>query len=655
MRILHIDIETFSSVNIKKSGLYKYVQSPDFEIILFSYAYDDEPVQAVDCLCGEDIPAQVISDLSDPEVIKAAHNAAFEFYALSKFYRTYIAQWRCTMIQALYCGFPASLAGVGEAMDFQQDKKKMGIGKALIKYFCVPCAATKANGGRTRNYPRHNPAKWELFKRYNLQDVVTEREIYHRLSCYPVPEQEWENWRLDQMINIGGTALDMDLVEGALAISAQSRDELSGKARNLTGLDNPNSVSQLKKWIENNSGLEVESLNKATVAEILAANPAEGIKEVLKIRAELGKTSVKKYEAMEACVCEDGRVRGLLQFYGANRTGRFAGRLVQIQNLPKNYLGTLDTARELVKRRQIEGIRMVYGNVPDTLSQLIRTAFVPGEGCHFCVADFSAIEARVLAWMAGEQWRLDVFRTHGKIYEASASTMFGVPIESIAKGQENYKLRAKGKVAELALGYGGGAHALIAMGALNMGLTQEELPDIVKRWRASSRRIYDFWYAVERAAQEAIEYGVITTLSCGITISRDQNFMFIRLPSGRSLFYRDPQLAPGNYGNKEILFMGLNQTNKKWGRVNTWGGKLVENIIQAVSRDILCNAMLNLTRAGYKINFHIHDEVILEVPDNDKSKNLDDVIKRMCALPGWANGLPLNAAGFDNAHYYMKD
>lgn len=655
MRILHIDIETFSSVELKKSGLYKYVQSPDFEIILFAYAYDDEPVRVIDCLQGEVIPLSVLNDLQNPAVIKMAHNAAFEFYALSKFYKTFLDQWRCTMVQALYCGFPGSLAGVGEAMGFQEDKKKMGIGKTLIKYFCIPCAATKANGGRTRNYPRHNMQKWELFKNYNYQDVVTEREIYHGLCQYPVPEEEWKNWQLDQMINIGGTAIDMELVEGALAVSDQIRDELSGKAKDLTGLENPNSVAQLKKWVEDNSGLEIDSLNKATVAEILSGDPAEGIREVLKIRRELGKTSVKKYEAMKTCVCEDGRVRGLLQFYGANRTGRFAGRLVQIQNLPKNFLGTLDIAREFVKHRQIEAVRMIYGNIPDTLSQLIRTAFVPGEGCHFCVADFSAIEARVLAWMAGEQWRLDVFRTHGKIYEASASAMFGVPIETIAKGQENYKLRAKGKVAELALGYGGGAHALMAMGALNMGLTEEELPDIVKRWRASSRRIYDFWYAVERAAQEAIEYGVITTLPCGITISRDQNFMFIRLPSGRSLFYRDPQLAPGNYGNKEILFMGLNQTNKKWGRINTWGGKLVENIIQAVSRDILCNAMKNLTRAGYKINFHIHDEVILEVPDDDKSKNLDDAIRRMCALPEWANGLPLNAAGFDNAHYYMKD
>lgn len=656
MKILHIDIETFSSVNLPKSGLYKYVQSPDFQILLFAYAYDDDQVTLIDLLQGEAIPQSVLNDLDNPEIIKMAHNAAFEFNALGKFFRTKIEQWRCTMVHALYCGFPASLAAVGEAMNFKQDKKKMGIGKALIKYFCIPCAATKTNGGRTRNYPHHNPQKWNLFKTYCGQDVVTEREIYRVLQNYPVPEQEWYNWQLDQLINASGTALDMELVNGALAISEQIKGELSGKAKALTGLDNPNSVAQLKEWIRDNSELELDSLNKATIAEVLAdKNTDEAVAEMLKLRTEMGKTSVKKYAAMKECVCEDSRVRGLLQFYGANRTGRFAGRLVQIQNLPRNYLGTLDVARELVKHQRIEGIRMIYGNVPDTLSQLIRTAFVPGKGCHFTVADFSAIEARVIAWLAGEKWRLDVFNTHGKIYEASASAMFGVPIESITKGNENYKLRAKGKVAELALGYGGGAGALIAMGALNMGLSEEELPDIVKRWRASSRRIYDFWYKVERAAQEAIEYGVITSLDHGITFSRDENFLFITLPSGRNLFYCNPTIGAGEYNNKEIWFTGLNQTNKKWGPISTWGGKLVENIVQAVARDLLCNAMSNLIQAGYKINFHIHDEVILEVPDDDKTKNLDDAIKRMCALPDWANGLPLNADGFDHALYYKKD
>lgn len=656
MKILHIDLETYSSVNIKKSGLYKYVQSPDFEILLFAYAYDDDPVIVIDLKEKEMIPPQVIAGLNDPQIIKMSYNAAFEYFCLSRFYMTDLKQWRCTMVHALYCGFPASLEAAGEAMNFEQDKKKMGIGKALIKYFCIPCAATKANGGRTRNCPHHDPEKWKLFKQYCAQDVVTEREIYRVLKEYPVPDMEWYNWQLDQIINIGGAAVDMELVEGALALSEESRDELSGRARELTGLDNPNSVAQLKDWIEKNSGLELENLNKATVAEILSGAPEEtAVTEILKIRRELGKTSVKKYTAIRDCVCADGRVRGLLQFYGANRTGRFAGRLVQIQNLPKNYIGTLDTARELVKHKRIGAVRMIYGNVPDTLSQLIRTAFIPGEGCHFAVADFSAIEARVIAWLAGEQWRLDVFRTHGKIYEASASAMFGVPLESIAKGQPNYKLRAKGKVAELALGYGGGVHALISMGALNMGLHEEELPDIVKRWRASSRRIYDFWYKVERAAQEAIQYGVITSLDHGIVISRDENFLFIKLPSGRSLFYCNPQIRSNAMGGKEIWFAGVNQANKKWSSVSTWGGKLVENIVQAVARDLLCNAISNLMQAGYRINFHIHDEVILEIPDDDAAKNLDDAVLRMCALPGWANGLPLNADGYDNATYYKKD
>ncbi len=657
MNILHIDIETYSSVDIQKSGLYKYVQSGDFEILLFAYAYDDNPVRIIDCAQGEKIPAEVIRDLNNLEVTKMAYNAAFEYYSLSKFYETGLAQWRCAMVHALYCGFPASLAAAGDALGLKQDRKKMGAGKALIRYFCIPCAATKANGGRTRNHPRHSMEKWELFKSYCRQDVVTEREIYRILSAYPVPDTEWHNWILDQLINMDGTSVDMELVDGALAVSEKSREALSEKARNLTGLDNPNSVAQLKDWIRQNSGLEVESLNKATVAEILADIPEEDrTARVLKIRSELGKTSVKKYAAMKTCVCTDGKIRGLLQFYGANRTGRFAGRLVQIQNLPKNYLHTLDTARDLVKKQNGEALQMIYGNVPDTLSQLIRTAFVPEKGSHFAAADFSAIEARVISWLAGEQWRLDVFNTHGKIYEASASAMFGVPIETISKGGENYELRAKGKVAELALGYGGGSGALISMGALNMGLNEEELPDIVRRWRGSNRRIYDLWYRVERAAQEAVEYGAITSLDKGVVISRDRNFLFIRLPSGRSLFYNQPQIRPGAWnGSKEIWFMGLNQTNKKWGWISTWGGKLVENIVQAIARDLLCNAINNLMAAGYRIKFHIHDEVILEIPDTDTEKNLGDAVKRMCALPEWANGLPLNADGYDHASYYKKD
>lgn len=654
--VLHIDIETFSSVDLKKSGLYKYVQSPDFKILLFAYAYDDEPVQIVDLEQGESLSPQIIFDLRNPEVIKMAHNAAFEFYCLSKFYITKLEQWRCSMIHALYCGYPAALNAAGEAMNLPQDKKKMGIGKALIKFFCVPCKPTAKNGLRTRNLPKHDPERWKLFKEYCRQDVVTERTIENMLSQYEVPESEWVNWRLDQLININGVAMDIELIQGALTISNDIQEELKGKAVDITGLDNPNSVPQLKAWIEQNSDLEIDSLNKQTIADILAdKSGTDEIQEILKIRQELGKTSVKKYEAMEACMCEDGRIRGLLQFYGANRTGRWAGRLVQVQNLPKNFIGTLDIARDFVKHRRIEAIKMVYGNVPDTLSQLIRTAFIPGEGCHFAVADFSAIEARVISWLSGENWRLEVFRTHGKIYEASASAMFGVPIETIAKGQPNYPLRAKGKIAELALGYGGGQGALINMGALKMGLTEAELPEIVQRWRGSNRRIYDFWYKVQRAAQEAIQYGVITSLDKGITFSRDSNFLIVTLPSGRSLYYNSPIVEKNEMGRDEIYFKGLNQTNKKWSKISTWGGKLVENIVQAVARDLLANAILNLYRHGYKINFHIHDEVILEIPDEDTEKTLDDAIRLMCDLPSWAEGLPLNADGFDHALYYKKD
>lgn len=654
--VLHIDIETYSSVDLLKSGLYKYVQSPDFNILLFAYAYDEEPVQIIDLACGQTLPVKVVQDLANPAVIKMAHNAAFEFYCLSKFYAIRLEQWRCTMIHALYCGYPASLSAAGDAMDFPQDKKKLGVGKALIRFFCIPCKPTAKNGQRTRNLPSHDPQRWSLFKEYCAQDVVTERAIENRLSGYVVPESEWVNWKIDQIINIGGVSVDIEMVEGALAVSADIQAELKKSAKDITGLENPNSVVQLKAWIGENSDLVLDNLDKQTIAEVIGDKTGpEQIREMLKIRQELGKTSVKKYQTMQTCVCEDGRIRGLLQFYGANRTGRWAGRLVQVQNLPRNYISTLGLAREFVKRRQIDAIKLIYGNVPDTLSQLIRTAFVPGEGCHFAVADFSAIEARVISWLAGENWRLDVFRTHGRIYEASASAMFGVPIETIVKGHENYALRAKGKIAELALGYGGGQVALTSMGALKMGLTEEELPEIVQRWRGSNRRIYDFWYKVQRAAEEAISYGVVTGLDKGITISRDPDFLIIGLPGGRSLYYNQPYIAKNEMGRDEIYYYGLNQTNKKWNRISTWGGKLVENIVQAVARDLLANAILNLYRSGYKINFHIHDEVVLEIPDDDTAKNLEDAIKLMCTLPAWAEGLPLNADGFDQAAYYKKD
>ena len=654
MRTLHIDLETYSSVDIKKAGLYKYVQSPDFQILLFAYALDQGPVEVIDCACGEPIPEGIAAMLGDPEVTKVAHNAAFEIYCLNRRFHSPVCQWHCTMVHALYCGFPASLDAAGRAMGLPEDRRKMGVGKQLIRYFCTPCVPTMRNGGRTRNLPHHDRAKWQLFKDYCRQDVVTEMEIYRRLAGHPVPEQERQYWILDQHINMAGVRVDMELVAGALQMHGRISDELSEKAKALTGLDNPNSVAQLKGWVEENSGLELESLDKATVAELLADKDGEGlVKEVLRIRKELGKTSVKKYEALRACVCGDGRIRGLLQFYGASRTGRFAGRLVQVQNLPRNYIEGLDTARGLVKAGQPDAVRAVYGDVPDLLSQLIRTAFIPGEGCRFIVADFSAIEARVLAWLAGEEWRLDVFRTHGRIYEASASAMFGVPIEKIRKGNPEYALRGKGKVAELALGYQGGARALVSMGALSMGLSEEELPDIVRRWRKSNQRIQDFWYAVESNAIDTVRYGTVHALPKGIGFHRDRDYLFIRLPSGRELFYYRPEIVTNAYGRSAVGFHGTSQATKRWELTETYGGKLTENIVQAVARDLLCSAMTNLHRAGYAIRFHIHDEVILEAPEGS-AMGLGEAIRLMCALPGWAEGLPLDAAGFEG-HYYRKD
>ncbi len=649
MRSLSIDLETYSSVNIKKSGLYKYVQSPDFEILLFAYAYDEEAVQVVDLASGEIIPEGVLLDLSNPEVEKHAYNAAFEYYCLSKFFRTVLEQWHCTMVHGLYCGYPGSLAAIGEALNLPQEKKKMAEGKNLIRYFCSPCTPTKRNGGRIRNLPFHDLAKWNLFKEYCQQDVVTERVIAQKLSTHPLPSSEHALWVVDQLINIGGVAIDQELVGGALQISNHISEELSSKAKELTGLNNPNSIAQLKRWVEDNANIQIDSLNKQTVSELLSAKTgSDAVQTMLRLRQEMAKTSVKKYEAMQAVMCLDGRVRGLVQFYGANRTGRWAGRLVQVQNLPRNYLESLDTARELVKKQKVEALQLVYGNVPDTLSQLIRTAFVPREGCHFAVADFSAIEARVIAWLAQESWRLDVFHTHGKIYEASASTMFGVPIELIRKGNPEYALRAKGKVAELALGYQGASGALIQMGALQMGLSEEDLPDIVQRWRASNRRIVDLWYAVENSAIKCVESGSPSFLSCGISFTRDSERMMITLPSGRRLFYTAPQLIPDDRGYKRLYFMGLNQSSKRWELTQTYGGKLTENIVQAVA-----NAILNLYQAGYQINFHIHDEVILEIP-NKSNQSLERAIELMCQAPRWADGLPLRADGFESS-YYKKD
>ncbi len=654
MKDLHIDLETYSDVDITKAGLYKYVQSAAFEILLFAYAYDDDPVRIIDIAAGETVPSSIITDLYNPEVRKVAHNAAFEINCLNKFFYTETAQWHCTMVHAYYCGLPGQLGQAGKAVGLPEGRQKMIIGKQLIRYFCIPCKPTRTNYGRTRNLWRHDPDKWNLFKAYCIRDVETERDLFRILERRPLPESVRTDWVLDQYINSRGVAVDMRLVRGALAISAQVKDELEGNARMLTGLDNPNSVAQLKQWITDNAGLELENLNKQTVAEVLADKEGKQlVKEVLKIRQELGKTSVKKYEAMDACACADGRIRGLLQFYGANRTGRWAGRLVQVQNLPRNYIGTLDLARGLVKKRQADSLRMLYGSIPDTLSQLIRTAFVPGEGKKFIVADFSAIEARVLSWLAGEQWRMEVFRTHGKIYEASASAMFGVPVERIVKGNEEYALRAKGKIAELALGYQGWTGSLISMGALNMGLQEAELSDIANRWRGSNPRIVDFWQSAERHAMAAVQHGGAQHMPCGICFTRDEDCLIVRLLSGRCLCYYKPEIRLNDKGRDAIHFQGTDQKSKKWGKLSTYGGKLTENIVQATARDLLANALRNLHTAGYTINFHIHDEVILEEPEGS-GRTLEEAIRLMCMLPPWAEGLPLNADGFES-RYYKKD
>lgn len=653
--VLHIDLETYSSVDIRISGLYKYVQSPDFEILLFAYAYDDDPVEVVDLAAGETIPPNVMGDLKAPGIIKMAHNASFEVNALRRFYEIWPDQWQCTMIHALYCGYPAALASAAKAMGFPEDKQKMAVGKALIRYFCVPCKPTKRNGGRTRNFPEHDMEKWNLFKEYCKQDVEVERAIEDHLKDYPVPIQEWTNWHYDQIINQQGAQVDLALINSALELSDQAARELGDDIRRVSGIDNPNSVVQLKRWLSDQLGKYIDNLGKEAVNELLEApqvkaNPA--VYYVLKKRKEMAKSSVKKYTAMENAVCKDGRVRGLLQFYGANRTGRWAGRLVQVQNLPRNYIPELSLARNLVKQENAATLELTYGSLPDTISQLIRTAFVPREGYEFVVADFSAIEARVISWLAGEDWRLEVFRTHGKIYEASASSMFGVPIEKIKKGNPEYVLRAKGKVAELALGYQGGSGALIQMGALKMGLTEEELPDIVQRWRTANRRIQDLWYLVENCALETIEYGIVNQIQHGITFLRDQRFFMIQLPSGRCLFYPDPGIGQNRWGKKSITYLGIGGT-KKWETLETYGGKLVENIVQAVARDLLANAIKNMLFDGYIIDFHIHDEIVAEVPKGS-DQTLERAIGLMCKVPEWAKGLPLNADGFVG-DFYKKE
>ena len=659
MHHLSIDLETYSSVPIAKAGAQKYIQSPDFEILLFAYSLDDGDVQIIDLAQGELLPQWLASALSDPQYIKHAYNASFEWGCLSKFTGTLpIDQWRCTMFHGLYCGYTAGLDATGKALGLPADKQKLSTGKALIRYFCVPCAPTKTNGGRTRNYPRHDPAKWALFKEYCIGDVTTEMEILHRLENFPVPPELEKQWQTDVLINARGVAVDMDMVRGALWIGETTRDQLTEEAVTLSGLDNPNSVKQLMQWLEEELDEELTDLRKDTVSRLLNGNLTnDTARRMLEIRQELGKTSTKKYNAIEAAVCADGRVRGLLQFYGANRTGRWAGRLVQVQNLPRTYVEPLPLARDLVKRRETASLRALFGSVPDTLSQLIRTSFIAEPGNALVDADFSAIEARVISWLAGESWRLGVFRTHGKIYEASASQMFGVPLERIKKGNPEYALRQKGKVAELALGYQGSTGALIKMGALDMGLTEAELPDIVNRWRDANKRIRDLWYSMEAAAVQVIQTGQPVGLR-SLVLAREMDagnnldFLTIRLPSGRKLYYAHPSLGQNQWGKPSITYMGMDQTTKKWKLIETYGGKLVENCVQAIARDCLAEAIERLEAANYPVVFHVHDEVVVECTAERAS--LDDIAAIMGQPVSWAPDLPLGADGWVGA-FYKKD
>ena len=659
MHNLSIDIETFSSVDLKKSGSFKYIESPDFEILLFAYSLDDSPVQIIDLAQGEVLPSWLSGALTDPDYIKHAYNAMFEWRCLSKFFGDLpIEQWRCTMMHGLYCGYTAGLEATGKAAGLPQDRQKSNTGKALIRYFCLSCKPTKTNGGRTRNLPHHNPERWQLFKEYCAQDVVTEMSIENKLAAFPVPDFVQREWETDIRINARGVAVDMRFVKAALAMGDEVRAALTNEATQLSGLNNPNSIKQLKEWFESEMDENVQSLSKDALSKLLnRENNSDTVQRMLEIRQELGKTSTKKYDAVDAAVCADGRVRGLLQFYGANRTGRWAGRLVQVQNLPRTYTEPLPLARELVVGNQPEALRLIYGSIPDTLSQLIRTCFISSRGNLLVDADFAAIEARVISWLAGEQWRLDVFRTHGRIYEASASQMFGVPLELIAKGNPEYALRQKGKVAELALGYQGSAGALIKMGALEMGLTEEELPDIVTRWREANRRIRDMWYAMENAAIKVVTEGGSVGVGC-VLLSREFDYnsgidcLTILLPSGRKLYYISPTLTANQWGKPSIAYMGMEQATKRWGCVKTYGGKLVENCVQAIARDCLSVGIERLEAANWPTVFHVHDEVIIEVPRD--RVNIKTVTQILADPIPWAPDLPLGAEGWVG-EFYRKD
>lgn len=646
MKTLSIDIETFSSTPLSNCGVYKYAEAPDFEILLFSYSADGDPVQVIDLANGDKLPNEIMAALIDNKVTKWAFNANFERICLSRFLGlptgTYLepTQWRCSMVWAATMGLPLSLEGVGSVLKL--DKQKLTEGKDLIKYFCQPCMPTKSNDGRTRNRPHHAPDKWATFKQYNARDVETELSIQEKLSKFPVPESIWDEYHLDQEINDHGVALDMTLVQQAIDMDCRSRLQLTIAMKKLTELDNPNSVQQMKIWLSEN-GVETDSLDKKAVAELLRTAP-QPLGDALSLRQQLARSSVRKYQAMETAACSDGRARGMFQFYGANRTGRWAGRLIQMHNLPQNHLSDLEQARGLVRCGDFDALEFLYEDVPDTLSQLIRTAFVPRAGKRFIVSDFSAIEARVIAWLAGEQWRQDVFAKGGDIYCASASQMFKVRVE---KHGTNGHLRQKGKIAELALGYGGSVGALKAMGALEMGLTEDELPLLVDAWRQSNPNIVKLWWDVDRAALDAVR-NKHTNSTHGITFACQSGMLFITLPSGRRLAYVKPRIGENRFGGQCITYEGAGST-KKWERLDSYGPKFVENIVQATARDILCYAMQRLQ--GYSIVMHIHDEVVIEA---DPRMSLLTICEQMGITPPWAKGLLLRADGFET-DFYKKD
>ena len=642
MKSIEIDIETYSDVDLSKCGVYRYAQSPAFEILLFGYSVDGGAVEVIDLACGEEIPADILAALSDESVTKWAFNAMFERVCLSNYLGEWLEpeSWKCSMVWSATLGLPLSLENVGAVLGLE--KQKLTEGKELIRYFCVPCKPTKANGGRTRNLPEHDREKWGRFKAYNLRDVEAEMQIQQRLSKFPVPDFVWEEYWQDQEINDRGIGVDMEMVGNAIAMDGRSKAALSAAMKKLTELENPNSVQQMKQWLLEN-GMETDSLDKKAVAALLKDAP-EPLKTVLTLRQQLAKSSVKKYQAMENAVCADSRAHGMFQFYGANRTGRYSGRIIQLQNLPQNHIPDLEQARELVKAGDFDALAMLYEDIPDTLSQLIRTAFVPQDGRKFIVADFSAIEARVIAWIAGERWRLKVFESGGDIYCASASQMFHVPVE---KHGINGHLRQKGKIAELALGYGGSVGALKSMGALEMGLAEEELQPLVSAWRDSNLNITEFWWAVDRAVKECIKKR-IPTETHGIRFDYRSGMLFITLFSGRRLAYVKPRIGENQFGGESVTYMGVGGT-KKWERLESYGPKFVENIVQAVSRDILCYAMRTLRNCS--IVAHVHDEIIIEA---DRRMSLPAVCEQMGRTPPWAKGLLLRADGYE-CSFYQKD